>query len=654
MGLPTFVSVGQSESANSVASGSFVHTLSSVSNGGLFIALGFAAGAIALGANQVRHVRVGGQDAVEIIRRLSTGDDSHGLGWWYLSDPPTGATTISYSFTTSVNDLAAQSVLYSDVDQTLPWHNLHHQGFSLTSSVSFSVTSSTSELVIEAIYHDDTDTLTALASQTVRSTVDPPLNDGTLALADKAGAAQVKLEWSTSGDEEIVHAALSLFGADDRPTTIAKDTIGDGIAADGTLSVSWSHSNIGGNYLVVALGYLNLSGAGGEDVASVTIGAQSASLLGKASHVSSSGEWNVELWGLLAPTGGSQACRAGFDRTMNDIQVNSFAFTGVDQSTPTGTVATQNGNAEAVTLTVSSTVGELVIGAAYKDGTGPLWPTTGLVEYYRQRPPLDDGLLIFSVKEAEALTKMDYSLRGPINWANIGVALKPATTTKTVTLDGILQKIGDTKTAVLNAQIIEVQTLAATLNAIAQETKTESATLNGVVQKINTLTATMNAQLAGGTITLSADLNAIVQKVNTLTAVLNAIIQEQGLTKTADVDALLAEIRTLTTTMNGVLVATQTLTTTFNGVNVGTVQLTAALDGALQRTEALSVGLDAIIEYAFGVWAKRAQSSASWSDQSAGSASWSKQSGGSAAWTDKSGASGSWSDVDPANPTSWT
>ena len=174
-------------------------------------------------------------------------------------------------------------------------------------------------------------------------------------------------------------------------------------------------------------------------------------------------------------------------------------------------------------------------------------------------------------------------------WIATTVAVHPGAgtvVTKTATLNAILQELGKTRVATLNARVQETFTKSATFNARLAINVLKTATLNSLVAIIGaTRTATFNARLLTLGKTVTVTLNAVAVAVVTKSATLNGMLQALGLTRTATFSAVVQDQgKTVTATFSGNAQATNTEAATLNAVLelLGATR-TATLDARLQE-----------------------------------------------------------------------
>ena len=188
----------------------------------------------------------------------------------------------------------------------------------------------------------------------------------------------------------------------------------DGASSDvqvGT-SMTWSHTVGSGVDQILIVGLSTDTTV----VNSVTYGGQALTLIG--SQDDPGGSSRVELWYLLAPPTGTNDIVATFADTTRAIG-GATSWSGVNQTTPLGTAVFASGSDGSATVTVTSSVGEVVVDALSANGNTAT-PGTGQT----QRWNLNQGGLTGagSSKDGAAAVTMSWTVTD--NWAIGAVPLK--------------------------------------------------------------------------------------------------------------------------------------------------------------------------------------------------------------------------------------
>ena len=151
--------------------------------------------------------------------------------------------------------------------------------------------------------------------------------------------------------------------------THAEDFFGGTATVTGTHTVSGS-----GTFLLVSIS----SGNGGSHpagsglISGVTFNGVAMTLLG--TYLNGALVENLSIWGLTAPATGLHNVVATYTLTdaQNYADLGMVSFTGANQSTPTGTVATNSNiiGSGSGTITASSAAGSIVVAQATNGGEG--------------------------------------------------------------------------------------------------------------------------------------------------------------------------------------------------------------------------------------------------------------------------------------------
>jgi hypothetical protein len=220
------------------------------------------------------------------------------------------------------------------------------------------------------------------------------------------------------------------------------DAVSTAIVATGESSKTVSHTTSGTNRLMIV--GVSIDNREQETVASVTYNGLSLSLVGTRTN---SNDARVELWRLIAPptgthnvvvtfTEGNEPSPAGLNRA---AVIGVITFTGVDQTTPLGTMASAIGtDNNLATVNVSSAANELVLGVVSAENANSLTVGAGQTEYWNVvSPAADDEYGAGSTEPGASTVTISWTL-GVSNqeWAIAGVPIKPAATTTSGTAAG--------------------------------------------------------------------------------------------------------------------------------------------------------------------------------------------------------------------------
>jgi hypothetical protein len=128
-------------------------------------------------------------------------------------------------------------------------------------------------------------------------------------------------------------------------------------------SLSWTHTAAGSNRIAV----IRLHTRADISNASATYGGAAATPIANAAY-SGNNRRETWMWYLLAPPIGSSTVVISWTTDSNNVVGACTVYSGVDQITPIGTPATNNGLTSAPTVNVSSGSGQLVVDAVTVNG----------------------------------------------------------------------------------------------------------------------------------------------------------------------------------------------------------------------------------------------------------------------------------------------
>ena len=212
------------------------------------------------------------------------------------------------------------------------------------------------------------------------------LEGGQDAFALKLNASGTGLIYSTllssSGNADIgygvaVDSSNSAYVAGYVSSSIAVDATST--AQTSASSVTVSHTTSGSDRLML-VGISTVDAAGAPAPSSVTYNGTALTLVG--SRVNGNNNVRVDIYQLVAPDLGTHDLVVNFASAPDAATVGVQTYTGVNQTTPLGTFASQQGNNNSASATVTSAGDELVFGAVAVDsGTNfDLLPGTGETE----------------------------------------------------------------------------------------------------------------------------------------------------------------------------------------------------------------------------------------------------------------------------------
>lgn len=136
------------------------------------------------------------------------------------------------------------------------------------------------------------------------------------------------------------------------------------IATSNTSTVSWTHDAEGSHRLAVVGVSWGLNAA---TISSITYGGVPMSQVVTRNNTTKNVQ--IALWKLVAPPTGTQTIVVTFSSSVGgNIMAGAVGFTGVDQTTPTGTPMSSTGGGNSIATTVTSGTNEVVIDTVVSDG----------------------------------------------------------------------------------------------------------------------------------------------------------------------------------------------------------------------------------------------------------------------------------------------
>ncbi len=224
--------------------------------------------------------------------------------------------------------------------------------------------------------------------------------------------------------------------------TAGTPTLGSftGPTSGSTASVTMAHPVSGNNRLLLLSVNYEDDGTAGMAINTITYGAQSLTRIAK---VATTEEAVAELWYLVNPATGTNTnitVNMGAFSSGDALQLAATTFTNVDQTTPLGTFASATGYTAAASLSMTAATGELIVANLAVDDSRPatisasgqtaLWNTNagGVATG-------GDGIRSAGSTRAGtgAAGVSSWTLGTSDAWAVIGVPVKPAAATSTLT-----------------------------------------------------------------------------------------------------------------------------------------------------------------------------------------------------------------------------
>lgn len=169
-------------------------------------------------------------------------------------------------------------------------------------------------------------------------------------------------------------------------------------------------------------------------VSGVTYNGAALTQLAAAEELGSNRAVRTEVWVLVnPPAGSSYQVSVSTSVSMMSFSLAAISLSGVDQTTPTGVVGTDNGNKSAFSIGMTTTVADawLIGGAGIRNGTLSWTPGSGVSEVYEQTSGsgTDDvvGCGDYRVCTGAGSYALDATASGSNRGVMAAVEVKPAT-----------------------------------------------------------------------------------------------------------------------------------------------------------------------------------------------------------------------------------
>ena len=212
---------------------------------------------------------------------------------------------------------------------------------------------------------------------------------------------------------------------------LTANIVGGGVQPDNNKYIDWVSGNITSSFTVgsganryLLVGVANITAS---SVSSMTYAGAAMTLVG----VTEANNYRAEFWGLKNPTSGANNLVINFIGTSADA-VSISSWTGVDQTTPTGTYTAASGSSGPFTVTVPSAANEVVVDF-FRGHFGTGTPAGGQTAVSTN----------MSSKPGATSTVMTWTVNWGDYWVLQGVPLKPSGSNP-VTISGDLASLSST------------------------------------------------------------------------------------------------------------------------------------------------------------------------------------------------------------------
>jgi len=287
-------------------------------------------------------------------------------------------------------------------------------------------------------------------------------------------------------------ASTANIGLTTSTVAAAATTTGTALGPFSSMSVAHTTGTGANRLMMVAVNYED------DDVAGLTVNSVTYNglALTRAGIRLSAQEACSELWYLLNPPSGTfnVVVNASSVQAADAMHVGVTTFTGVNQSTPFGTVVTNTGTGTLTTVTVASAVGELVYATMALDDARNSTVGAGQTELFTGIAGVasSDGIRsAASTKPGAASVTSTWTVATDA-WATISVSIKPAVTPGTLTFvqtPGFAENLVIPSGSVLGGQVYY---------AVASGTMPASPAITASLRYGSTTVATSNSVTASG------------------------------------------------------------------------------------------------------------------------------------------------------------
>jgi uncharacterized repeat protein (TIGR01451 family) len=381
---------------------------------------------------------------------------------WGLAGPTAG----THQITVTVANAGGQNTAviagaksFSNVFQTASAGTaVTATGTSTTPSVT--VANSAFSYVVDAVAFNGNNALTAAAGQTNAFNVTSAAPAFSGAGSIEAGAASSTLSWTAGASQGWAAVGVALQSAN--PQILFDAASGATFASAGNPVVgSWNHTttSAANRYLVVGV---NIDKSGGASVVnSVRYGTEGGgpnvlmTLLGAISNGTSV---RTELWGLIAPAAGVHQITVSVSNGGANVNVVAGAqtFSNVDQSAPTGTVASNSANSTTPAVTVTNSAYDYVVDSvAYNtNAVGAVGPLQDVRYGFVTNAAAPVTNFSGAGSGARGYTNITMSWTAAVGaqpWSIVAVPLKQVSVGLSKTASADVIKLGDSVTYTLRA-----------------------------------------------------------------------------------------------------------------------------------------------------------------------------------------------------------
>lgn len=244
-----------------------------------------------------------------------------------------------------------------------------------------------------------------------------------------------------TGRWPLLAAAGSLISAQAQAVCSDVDAVSTGSTVTDTMAIP--HTTAGSDRLMIVA--ISIDNNQGEIVETVTYNGVPLTEVGV---VTNSNDARVQIWQLTQanglPSGGPFDVFINFDEDLAQAAVAGvITFTGVDQTTPLGSLFGNQATSSTGSVTVNSAVGELVLGVFSGETVTSISTDPPANELWNLSAsgPSETEFGAGSTDEGAASVSITWSLGSSDHWAAAGIAIKPAGTCGTTIAGTVFEDI---------------------------------------------------------------------------------------------------------------------------------------------------------------------------------------------------------------------
>lgn len=291
-------------------------------------------------------------------------------------------------------------------------------------------------LIGDSIHATHTDTAHGdTCSSSPDATVPPATSTKQLYLSDPSQALDRVDPVATSDSTTATSVTLGTSGSGSVTTG---STSSNSTASGTSLTISSYSAGSGSNKVMlvgIAIGATSTGGTVSTTVSSVTYGGTGLTFVGARNSATTNPDVRVEIWRLVNPSAGPGSVVVALaGSTAHSLAAGVTTFTGVDQTTPLGTFASNAATTGSPTVTVTSASGEVVYSIAAQDSSPTLTTPSGQSQLWNRAVGTNLLSGVASTKAGASSVVSSYTTDDTSQgWAEGGISIKPAASGTTST-----------------------------------------------------------------------------------------------------------------------------------------------------------------------------------------------------------------------------